>query len=94
MVLAMSEGPHDKPTPHELPVPRSVRPAPSPTLKAFPAVRPDGSPPPPAPVEDSNAGPSQRQLVLAVMKLAEQVENLGGDASEVRYLLGMKTDKS
>lgn len=66
-----------------------------PTVKNFPAVRPEGqqpgppSAPPDASQESEARGPSRGELTLAVMMLAEQVEQLGGDVSEVRYLLGM-----
>ena len=73
----------------------------NPTVKAFPAVRPEGSstgagattpvgtPAASHDAEDGAAGLSRRELTLVLMKLCEEVERLGGDVSEVRRLLGM-----
>jgi len=65
-----------------------------PTIKAFRAVQPDESATQqPDEADAAPHAPSKRELTLALMRLAEEVERLGGDVSEVRYLLGMKTPR-
>lgn len=92
----MGDDPSDRPTRQAMPVVRDAGQS-RPTVKAFPAVRPDSPSdsvhPPPGEVLEAPPGPSSRELTLALMRLMEEVERLGGDVSEVRYLLGMASGR-
>ena len=89
----MSDVPHDPGRPGGGPPRRDAGQA-NPTVKAFPAVQPDAPPQASIPSSPGNpeptpAAPSPRELTLAPRRLADEVERLGGDVTEVRYLLRM-----